>query len=319
VLGSLLVLAGLGAPVPVDLVAAAAATSRPEECQPQRRERAEGRTSVWDEARSPALRRYCQLLGRAQARLSSQPEEARKAAAEAAELVPGRAAPLVVMARAALRSHDHGAALELFDKALAADPRSVEHPAALHDLAAARLLGGKLDQALESYRVLVPRIGLLATREERARVLLEAAHTAMALAGVAASGDKSGPLLDEALAFLREASRDPHQPLRTDVALSLVLALDRAGRREQADAMLAEQAGTAGWEKSHGELGYLPAGDEASVLDALALERSDTAAAAASYQKYLETAKGNWAAAARARLERLRAPAARPPKRGRGR
>jgi tetratricopeptide (TPR) repeat protein len=314
VLGSLAIVAALGGPVPVDLVAAAAATNRPVECRPVRRDRAEGRISVWDDARAPALRRYCQLLGRAQARLDSAPDDAAAAAAEAQKLLPGRAAPIVVLARAAMRGGDTGEALQLFEQALGLDAQSVEHPGALHDLGIARMKSGKLREALDTYRLLVPRVSLLPTREERARVLLEAAHVSMALA---AEGEQGGSLLDEALAYLREASRDPHQPLRVDVALSLVLALDRAGRREQADAVLAEQAGAAAWEENAGTPSYLPKADEVVLLRALALERTDAAAAAAAYQRYLESATGRWAAAARARLERTRGPA-RPPARRRG-
>ena len=81
--------------------------------------------------------------------------------------------------------------------------------------------------------MLVPRASLLPSRELRALVLLEAAHATMA---VAEKAKDSAQHLDEALAYLREAARDPHHRVKLDIALSLVLALDRAGRRTQADA-----------------------------------------------------------------------------------
>ena len=46
------------------------------------------------------------------------------------------------------------------------------------------------------------------------------------------------PRLDEAIAYLREARQRPPTQLAGDVLLSLALALDRAGAREEADAAL---------------------------------------------------------------------------------
>ena len=97
-------------------------------------------------------------------------------------VLPGRAAPSVVLARVALMSGDLEGARKAFDTALSRDKRSVEQPIAMHDLALTRWRTGDLATALETYRVLVPRASLLPSRRERARVLLEAAHVAMAVA-----------------------------------------------------------------------------------------------------------------------------------------
>jgi tetratricopeptide (TPR) repeat protein len=291
-----------------DLVAAAAASGRPPECAAAARTGA--RKGVWLRARVPNLRRYCNLMSRAQARLQNDVAGARVAAEAAQKLFPNRAAPKVVLARVALAGGDEAGALAAFDEALALDPRSVEHPLAMHDLARARAQSGKLDEALATYRVLVPRAALLPTRELRAEVLLEAAHMALA---AAAKADDPTLALDEALAYLREAARDPHHRLATDVSLSLVLALDRAGNRPQADALLAE-VGAAGAEWRLGG-SYLAAKADGYLMAGLAHEVGQPAEAIAAYRAYLvEVSDGPNAETARARLARL-APSAAPKRR----
>ena len=86
---------------PGTLGAAAAASGRPRECATATR-RASKKPTVWEVARVPNLARYCDLLARAQAQLTSSPQTARSAALEADEAMPGRAAPAVVIARASL-------------------------------------------------------------------------------------------------------------------------------------------------------------------------------------------------------------------------
>jgi hypothetical protein len=180
----------------------------------------------------------------------------------------------------------------------------------MHALARARRQSGKLDEALAAYRVLVPRASLMPSRRERAGVLLEAAHVAMA--GAAKPGPGVERHLDEALAYLREAGRDPHHRLRLDVALSLVLALDRAGRTAQADAVLAEQRGTRAWADDHASddsesapAGYLASARDHEALMALALERHDATRAAEHWRRHLAGNDGSFRAAAEARLRRL--------------
>jgi len=273
--------------------------------------------NVWQLARVPHLQRYCHLISRAHARLKTDPQSARKCATAAAKLLPGRAAPLVIIARLDMEAGKATQALLSFDKALAADAHSVEQPQAMHELAAARWKAGRAEESLDTYRMLVPRASLLASRTRRARVLLEAAHVAMA-AAPSGGGDVTRHL-DEALAYLREAARDPHQALRLDIALSLVLALDRAGRRGQADAILAEQRSAATWAKS-ATFDYLASPDDLHLLHALALETTNPTEAGSYYRKYIDSpsGKGIYAAAARARLARLDRPQPRPRRRRRG-
>ncbi|WP_437755645.1 hypothetical protein [Sorangium sp. So ce1389] len=266
-LGSLLLPALLALPLAAhggqssgDLVAAAAAAGRPPECS-ARSSRAIARgPSVWERARAPELPRYCDLLARGQAQLGDNPEAARESARVADQILPGHAAPQVLLARAALALGSAEDAARAFDRARRIDPRSVEDPHTLHDLARTLARTGKRDEAIAMYRALVPRIDLLGTADHRALVLLEAAHLSMAAAGAGAPTAAAGAPtaaagapgagaradLDEAIAYLREARQRAQTQLARDVTLSLALALDRAGDKAQADAALeGEAAGAA--------------------------------------------------------------------------
>jgi tetratricopeptide (TPR) repeat protein len=243
-------------------------------------------------------------VARAQARLATDPAGSKEAAEAARKLLPKGPAPKVVLGRLALARGDAKGALTLFEEALATDPRSIEQPSAMHDLALAQRATGKLKGALKTYRVLAPRVSLLPGRTDRARVLVEAAHVAMA--APTATPSEAARHLEEALAFLRQAQRDPHQPLRRDIALSLVLALDRAGRRAQADAVLAEQRSRLSATRVVTATKYLVHPEEHHLLVALSAEREDAAAARAAYDRYLAVAPdGPYADTARARKARL--------------
>jgi tetratricopeptide (TPR) repeat protein len=303
-LASMGLLADIALHAPTDLVAAAAASGRPAECLPVKTTGPGRRNGVWARARIPNLQRYCALIARAHARIDENPMSARVAATKAEELVPNRAAPQVVLARVALMQGDLLAAQKAFDLALSRNTRGVEQPVAMHDLALTQWRTGKLEEALSTYRVLVPRAALLPDRHARAQVLLEAAHVAMAVAP--SKPDEQSRILDESLAYLREASRDSHHALAMDVALSLVLALDRAGRRAQADAILRAQRGSATWAAtaSASTLSYLASKEDLLVMRGLALEQHDGAAAAKNYRLYLEGAGGTgpYAVVVKARL-----------------
>ncbi|WP_437952999.1 tetratricopeptide repeat protein [Sorangium sp. So ce296] len=349
-----------------ELVAAAAAAGRPPECS-ARSSRAIARgPTVWERARAPELPRYCDLLARGQAQLGSNPEAAREAARLADQLLPGHAAPQVLLARAALALGSPEDAARAFDRARGIDPRSVEDPHTMHDLARSLARTGKHDEAIAIYRALVPRIDLLGTADQRALVLLEAAHLSMAAAGAAAKPPSGAAAqgargdLDEAIAYLREARQRAQTQLARDVTLSLALALDRAGDKAQADAALDGEAADAGAggdpraqaaararaeaararaadhraeaaaraadqhagaaAREHAaddlasaaarlrSLDYLAVPEDRLALEALALERTMTAAAIARWEAYLAGAggQGPWAAAARARLDALR-------------
>jgi tetratricopeptide (TPR) repeat protein len=258
------------------------------------------------------------MLSRARAQLSSNPELSKAAALEADKALPGKAAPKVAIARAALALGDLETAAKQFLAAKALDPRSVEDPSTMHDLSRVLRKTGKKAEALTVYRALVPRVDLLSSTERRVSVLLEAAHASMAAyagepeerAGAKpdklADALKASPL-DEAIAYLREAKQRPTTLLANDVTLTLVLALDRAGEHEAADAALADAHRT-GARVRQSSLDYLSDSSEKLALEALVLEGSDRAAAIKSWEAYLQTAagKGPWAPAARARLDALK-------------
>lgn len=317
---------GPAAPLPASigqgggLTAAAAASGRPPECGSRSRRALARGPTVWELARVPSLQRYCDLMARAQTQLASLPKEARKAAMEADQALPGHAPPAVLLARAALALGGPGAeedAARAFARARAIDARSVEDPATMHDLARVLARTGKRDEALAVYRALVPRIDLLGSASLRVSVLLEAAHLSMTLEGAGGAPPSTAalarppaaprPRLDEAVAYLREARQRPPTQLRGDVLLTLALVLDRAGDRDEAATTLAE-ARSAG-ERRRGEPAeYLAAPEDGAALDALAAEGGERAAAQKAWDAYLAGpgGKGPWAAAARARLEAIR-------------
>ncbi len=314
---ALLLALSLASPAPVaaaqsSLSAAAAASGRPKECTSGSKRALSQGPSVWERARVPTLQKYCDMLSRARAQLASNPDLSKAAALEADKALPGKAAPKVALARAALALGDLESAARQFLAAKAIDPRSVEDPSTMHDLARVLRKTGKKEEALTVYRALVPRVDLLSTTERRVSVLLEAAHASMAARAddkdKAAKSDllKASPL-DEAIAYLREAKQRPPTLLSNDVALSLVLALDRAGESEQADAALAD-AHRSGARVRQSSLDYLSSSDDKLALEALVQEGSDRAAAMKSWEAYLATpaGKGPYSAAARARLDSLK-------------
>ena len=280
----------------------------------------------------PALTRYCHHIARGQAMLERNAAAAQTAADEAAALFPDKAAPHVLRARAALRLGDESLALAEFERGLAANPHSVDAPAAMHDLAQSQLHTAKLRAALSTYRLLAPRSGLLGSRVKRATVLLEAAHVTMAVMalpstdttsdesapqapatdesnpGAATARGRMGASLDEALAYLLQAARDPHHARRTDVELSLALVLDRSGKLARADALLAEIRGTRAWIAATERRSPAPDDSVQQALLALALERTDPTRAAVQWEKYVAAlASGRWSEAAEKRLARLKA------------
>lgn len=315
------------------LSAAAAASGRPPECSSRSRRALARGPSIWELARVPNLQRYCDLVARAQAELPTMPQDAKKAAEQAEAALPGHAAPQVVIARASLALGSLDAAAKAFAAARAIDPRSVEDPGTLHDLARVLARTGKREEGLAVYRALVPRVDLLGTTDRRVSVLLEAAHLSMAVEGAGGlptvadlakpkgSAPAAKPRLDEAIAYLREARLHPPTQQSGDVLLSLVLALDRVGARDEADATLAEAQRT-GVKLRAEALEYVAVPEDRDALAALAAEGSDRAAAQKAWEAFLAGpgGKGPWAAAAKARLDVLkkgggaRAPAKAPPK-----
>jgi tetratricopeptide (TPR) repeat protein len=273
------------------------------------------------------LHRFCDLLARAQAQVSTAPAAAIESAGLAEKALPGRAGPAVIVARASLALGKLDDAAREFDRARAIDPRSVEDPSTMYDLARVLRRTGKLGEALTVYRALVPRIDLLPHADRRVSVLLEAAHVSMAAEALPHGDAPARPRLDEAIAYLREARQRPPTQLSGDVLLSLALVLDRAGDKVQADAALGD-AHRMGAELRPGDgagnppvgtaavLEYLGVTADQSALQALSLEATDRPRAIKSWETFLASqgAGSPWVAAARMRLDQLRKSPAKPGK-----
>ncbi len=265
------------------------------------------RPTIWQLARTPELGRYCDLVARAKSQLATDPKAALASAKEADAALPGRAAPRVLLARAAFAQGKIDDAAKDFEAARALDARSVEDPPTMHDLAQVLRKTGKLDDAVVVYRALVPRIDLLAPADRRVAVLLEAAHVSMAVAAkTSAASPGSKPSLDEAIAYLREARQRPPTALVNDVLVSLALVLDRSGDRVQADAVLAEAHAPASDTRTTAP-DYLVASEDKLCLDALQAAPAD---AAKLWEQFLAGpgGKGPWATAARSRSEIAKKP-----------
>jgi tetratricopeptide (TPR) repeat protein len=281
--------------LPLLLAQAAGAwwTARPAECgDPGGRA-----ANVWERAKSPELRRYCDLVASASSKLAgiaAMAQGALDSAREADRVLPGRAAPLVLEGRALAVLGKYGEALAALVEGRSRDPRALDDPPAL--LAWARALGrtGRREEAAEAYRALLPRSTALSTAD-RVSAEIEAGLVAMA----------RGPSgLDEAAAALREAVREAQDESRVIAVLALALALDRRGDTEEAHALLGE--------RFHGDprdalatprakdlLALVPA--DAHALAALALESTDAVGARDAWEQAIEGApQGPWAGYARA-------------------
>jgi tetratricopeptide (TPR) repeat protein len=309
------------------LIAAAAASGRPAECAHNQRRGLSRGPSVWQLARVPNLQPYCDLVARAHAQLQASPEKAKESAAKAEAMLAGYAAPEVILGRAELLLGKPDEAAKHFARAETIDPRSLEDPATMHDMAKSLMRTGKRGEALVVYRALVPRAALLPDNGQRVAVLLEAAHVSMAEAAArpmrpaapaapsAAPVETRESLLAEAIAYLREARQVPNTHLTGDVILSLALTLDRADRLTQADALLIEVART-GATARPGTPEYLVEADDKLLIDALALSSTDPKAARGKLEAYLASGSGQgaWNEAAQKRMNKIALPAQRPRK-----
>jgi tetratricopeptide (TPR) repeat protein len=273
-------------------------SSRPPECG----DPAGKAANVWERAKSPDLRRYCDLVASAASKLAgigATTQGGLEAAREAERILPGHAAPRVLEGRALAALGQYGEALAALGDGKSRDPRALDDPPAL--LAWARALArlGRYDAAAEAYRALLPRSTALSTAE-RVAAEIEAGLVAMV----------HGPAgLDEAAAALREAVREAQDDARSMAVLTLALVLDRRGDTAQARAVLSERSrgdprDALASSRAKELLSAVPA--EAHALAALGLESSDAAGARDEWQQALDAApSGAWAGHARAHLTAL--------------
>lgn len=282
--------------------------SRPAEC-----DAVDGvRANVWERAKSPALRQYCDLLASGATKVAGDGAMAKEAlalAAQADKALPGRPAPLVLRGRASATLGKYEDAYAALSEARKRDDHALDDPTALLAYARSAARTAHAAESRAAYRLLLPRASSLST-SERGVAYDEAGMVAMA------SG-KDG--LDEAIATFRQAERDAQDVAQSVAVLGLALALDRAGERDEAKAVLAERI--------HGDprpllktalatgvIGPGTGADEADALAATGLESVDAAAARETWKKYADHAPPVWAEHARARAGAAATgkPAARP-------
>jgi tetratricopeptide (TPR) repeat protein len=296
------------APVVVALAQAGAGSTawssgRPPECTFE----GGGAANVWERAKAPDLRKYCDLVASAASKLAgtaAMAQAALVAAREADAIVAGRAAPLVLEGRALAALGKTADALGALEGGRARDPAALDDPLALHAWGRVLARSGRYPEALTAYRALLPRTSALSS-SERAASAVEAGLVGMSV----------GPEgIDDAVAALREAAREAQDDAATVAVTALALALDRRGDASEARALLADRVHgdpRAAFEGGRAkELLAVAPGEEAALV-AFALESADAAGAREGWTEYLASGKATpgaalpWDAHARMHLESL--------------
>jgi tetratricopeptide (TPR) repeat protein len=268
-------------------------TARPAECGISEGFRA---ANVWERAKEPNLRPYCDLLASGTAKLvgsgsSVLVHEVPQIADRADKLLPGRAAPSVLKGRAYLRLGKPAEALAALNEAKRRDDRALDDPIALLAWARANARTGRLAEAAQAYRAALPRTSALSA-QERSSASFEAGMTVMA----------QGPAeIDAAIAMFRQARRDAQDAMRVASIAGLALALDRAGMGEEAKAVLAERVRSdprplLSDPRVTDALADAGVPHEGDALLAMALEGYDAGLAKDAWRRYLEGegARGPW-------------------------
>jgi tetratricopeptide (TPR) repeat protein len=173
-------------------------------------------------------------LARGLSRLERSPAESLELAREAMAILPRETLAALLEGRALLRLGRPTEAWQRLAPLVLASAPALDDASSLHDVARAALLSGALDDAQRLYRLLMPRSVVLGSAQIRRTATIEAASLALA----------RGPNdLEEALGYLDEARASPAAGTQDLVLGLLALTLDRAGRREQARAVLRESSG----------------------------------------------------------------------------
>lgn len=290
----------LGAVVFVLAQASAGAWSsgRPPECA----DSGGSADNVWERAKSPELRRYCDLVASASSKLAgiaAMSQTALQAAREADATLPGHAAPLALEGRAFAALGKYSDALTALTEARRRDARALEDPPALLAWARSLARGRMQDAATEAYRALLPRSTVLPAHD-RVSAEIEAALVAMG---------RGAPGLDEAIAALREALREAQEEAMGVAVLALAVALDRGGNSNESRALLVERGRGDPRDavaSPHARDILAVAPTETHALTGLALETSDPVGARDEWQAALDAApNGAWAKYAHAHLAAL--------------
>ncbi len=260
--------------------------------------------NVWERAKSPELRQYCDLVASASSKLSgtgAMAGAALEAVRKAETLLPGRAAARALEGRALVALDQAPGAVAAFRDAATKDPHVLDDPSVLLAWARALARTGHPEEASSAYRALLPRSSSLSS-EERA--------SAAAQAGlVAISRGPAG--LDEGVAALRDAMRQADGEAALIAALALALARDRGGAREEAQSLMADRVrgDPRIWlstPRAREILSVAPS--ERSALMAFALQPARGFEARQAWLQYLtDSPDSPWTAHARRSWEALRA------------
>lgn len=246
--------------------------------------------NVWERAKAPALRRYCDLVASATSKLAGSAgmsTEVLTIADEADRAVPGHAAPSVLRGRAQARLGHYPEAYAALRDAKARDERALDDPASLLAWARVALRTGHPDEARDAYRALLPRASALAIAE-RGPAYVEAGLLAMS---------RGAPGLEEAVAILRQARRDAQDVEQTIAVLALGLALDRSGERDEARAVIGERVhgdprGVLSDARARKTVDAGTNGVDVEAIAAMALESFDPALARDAWHRYVDAAAG---------------------------
>ncbi|HTQ07056.1 MAG TPA: hypothetical protein VMI54_24530 [Polyangiaceae bacterium] len=215
---------------PAELVAAAASGARPVACRPH----AGGEPTLWTRARPPEIVLACRELANAETRLGTEPAVALELAKAASATTETASAAKLVWGRALFRLGHVQEAWAVLAPFAAENAPPLDDAPALFDVARTALAAGALDAAERAYRLLVPRAVLLGSLQAERVAVVEAASLALA----------RGPNgVETALGYLETARAIPLAGDRDIIFALTALALDRAGRSEQARAAAREAEG----------------------------------------------------------------------------
>ena len=178
----------------------------------------------WQRARSPRLSEYCELVAHATTQLATDAKAAGETAARARGLFPERVLAVVLEGRAAVGVGDYPRALASFRSAARLDPRSLDEAPVRYAYAIALRQTGARNEAVEAFRALLPVLAGLAS----ASYVRGCVDAGLAIGAEGQTG------LEDAIAALRLAVV-PTAAGEAPLAYAfLALALDRAGRRDEA-------------------------------------------------------------------------------------
>jgi tetratricopeptide (TPR) repeat protein len=264
--------------------------------------------NVWERAKEPSFRSFCNLLASGVAKLASDfplSSDVLAIADSADKLLPGRAEPYVLRGRALLRLGRVSDAMSALQEASHRDKRAFDEPIVLLAWARTNAQLHRSSVAAQAYRDLLPRATAL-PGYERAAAAFEAGMLMM-------SQGPSG--LEQAIALLRQARQarpSADDALEIASVVALALALDRAGDRDEAKTLLASRVAQAK-SISHDprtarSLSNAGIPEEGDALDAMVLEATDRAMARKAWQRYIDGASrvggvgraGEWVSHARA-------------------